>query len=223
MISRAGHVNIRNSLSSSTQQRTFRGNCQPSEVAVRTIDRPKAALPTSVVVTSARCKGAVSDGSGPATELLQVGVEALTAQGLTDPVAIQLKHQGDSAIESGAFEAALGSYSKALLIEPSPALQYNRGRALQALGRNSEALDEFEQFESTASTELKAAVPDLEEMIAAVRHQVAEVSVKCDVPGARLHVKGKALAPPACADILPRELKYIAERKPRQLWRRRLA
>jgi len=118
------------------------------------------------------------------------------AQTPTDPVAIRLKQQGDVAIESGKFEDALRSYSKALAVEPSPALHYNRGRALQALGRNAEALDEFEQFENSGSSELKAAVPDLAEMVIFVRAQISEVTVQCAVPGALLHVQGKSLSLP---------------------------
>lgn len=72
-------------------------------------------------------------------------------------------------------------------------LHYNRGRALQGLGRNAEALDEFEKFELSASPKLAEAVPQLAEMMTAVRRQVAEVKVNCHVPGATLHVQQKAL------------------------------
>lgn len=122
--------------------------------------------------------------------------ESSHAQTPTDPVAVRLKQQGDSAIESGKFEEALLAYSKALTVEPSPALHYNRGRALQALGRNAEALDEFEQFENTGSSELKAAVPGLAAMVTFVRAQISEVTVQCAVPGALLHVQGKSFPLP---------------------------
>jgi hypothetical protein len=113
------------------------------------------------------------------------------AAGRTDPVVFQLKRQGDKAIEAGQYADALAAYSKALAIEPSPALHYNRGRALQGLGRNAEALDELLLFESTAPPALKAVVSDLAGMIQLVQSQVAELRVECDTPGAVLRVSGK--------------------------------
>jgi len=121
---------------------------------------------------------------------------AASAADRTDPMVAQLKRQGDAAIEAGKYEVALAAYSKALAIEPAPALHYNRGRALQGLGRNAEALDELEQFESTAPKALKSAVSDLEGMIRLVQSQIAELSVRCDAPGAVLRVGGRALVLP---------------------------
>jgi PEGA domain/Tetratricopeptide repeat len=119
-------------------------------------------------------------------------VSTTLAQPLVDPVASKLKSHGDSAIELEHYDEALRAYTKALSIEPSPALHYNRARALQGLGRNAEALAEFERFESTASPSLIAAVPDLKEMIEAARRQVAEITVKCDIPGATILVMHQA-------------------------------
>jgi hypothetical protein len=121
---------------------------------------------------------------------------SVSAAGSTDPVVAQLKRQGDAAIEAGKFDLALAAYSKALAIEPSPALHYNRGRALQGLGRNAEALDELELFQSTAPAALKSAVAGLEGMIRLVHSQIAELSVKCDTPGAVLRVGGQSLVLP---------------------------
>ena len=47
---------------------------------------------------------------------------AVFAAGKTDPVVAQLKRQGDVAIEAGHYDVALAAYSKALAIEPAPAL-----------------------------------------------------------------------------------------------------
>src|SRR5438045_3143646 len=128
--------------------------------------------------------------------LVAVWASVAWGQELQDPVALQLKAQGDKGMESGDYAEALRAYSKALSIEPSPVLHYNRGRALQGLGRNAEALDEFEKFEHSAPAKLAEAVPELAEMMDAVRHQVAEVKVNCHVPGATLHVQQKALPLP---------------------------
>jgi tetratricopeptide (TPR) repeat protein len=118
------------------------------------------------------------------------------AQSPADPVAAELKQKGDAAIEAGLYDEALDAYSRALTVEPTPALHYNRGRALQALGRNAEALAEFESFERAATSELKAAVPRLPEMMAAVRSRIAELTVSCDVPGATLHLAERELRLP---------------------------
>lgn len=128
--------------------------------------------------------------------LIAAWVTSASAQALNDPVAVQLKQRGDTAIETGRYQEALDAYTKALAIEAAPALRYNRSRALQALGRNAEALDELELFASTASPELKAAVPDLESMLGSMRRQVAEVSVQCPLSGASLRVAGKVLELP---------------------------
>lgn len=113
-----------------------------------------------------------------------------------DPVAARLKQQGDTAIDAGEYALALSTYAKALGIETCPSLYYNRGRALQGLGRNAEALADFEQFRDSASTELVANVPRLDEMIGFVQRQVAEITVVCNVHAATLHVNEQALALP---------------------------
>jgi tetratricopeptide (TPR) repeat protein len=119
-----------------------------------------------------------------------------SAAGPSDPVVAQLKRRGDAAIEAGKYQLALEEYTKALAVEPSPALHYNRGRALQGLGRNAEALAELEQFEQTAPQALRAAVPNLEDMIRLVRGQIAELRLSCSAPGAVLHVGASVLVLP---------------------------
>lgn len=119
-----------------------------------------------------------------------------SAQPVSDPVVVQLKQRGDAAIEAGHYQEALDAYTKALAIEPTPAIHYNRGRALQGLGRNAEALEELELFASTAPPPLKAAVPDLEGMIARTQQQVAEVRITSPIAGATLHLAGKVIALP---------------------------
>lgn len=114
------------------------------------------------------------------------------AQPPVDPVAAQLKQRGDAAMQAGDFREALDAYTKALSAEPSPALHYNRGRALQGLARNAGALEEFERFRDTAPAELKSAVPDLDGLIDFVRQQIAEVTVTSSVPGASVRVRNRA-------------------------------
>lgn len=101
----------------------------------------------------------------------------VAAQPVLDPVAVDLKRQGDQAIDAGLYEEALDAYSRALAIQPGPALHYNRGRALQALGRFAEAIAELEEFERTAPPELLQAVPRLAEMMTSVRARVARLTL----------------------------------------------
>jgi hypothetical protein len=139
---------------------------------------------------------------GPAVACaLLLQTASCRAQQLADPMAIELKRQGDVAIEAGKFEEALKAYSNALSIEATAALHYNRGRALQGLGRNSEALTEFELFDRDASAELKAAVPEFDAMKVLVRQQIAEVKIECGTPDAVVHVAGKSLLLPLPAPL----------------------
>jgi hypothetical protein len=133
--------------------------------------------------------------------VLLLDTTPICAQQLADPIAVELKRQGDVAIESGKFDDALKAYTKALSTEDSAALHYNRGRALQGLGRNSEAFTEFELFDSEASVELKAAVPEFDAMKRLVRSQIAEVNIECNIREASVHVAGKSLPLPLRAPL----------------------
>lgn len=149
---------------------------------------------------------------------------SLAQSPMGDPDAFRLKRQGDDAMESGRHAEALNAYSEALTIEPSPALHCDRGRALQALGRNAEALDELERCERTASTKFRAAIPELADTIALVRRQVAMVTVNCDVPRAILHVRGKTLTLPLREPLLfdPATFDFEVVATGYQPWRTRL-
>jgi len=115
---------------------------------------------------------------------------ASAAQTPSDPVARALKSSGDEAMVEARFADALDAYTKALAVQPTPALHYNRGRALQGLGRNAEALSELRQFEREATPELRAAVPGLADLLSTVAAHVAELSVQCDLRGATLSIDG---------------------------------
>jgi tetratricopeptide (TPR) repeat protein len=115
------------------------------------------------------------------------------AQSLVDPLAESLKMRGDTAMGDGRFEAALDAYRRAFAIEKSPTLHYNRGRALQALGRNAEALDAIEAFEAEAPGELRAKVPRLAELLATLRTSVTTLRVECAVKGASVLLDSRLL------------------------------
>ena len=116
------------------------------------------------------------------------------AQELADPLAVALKSQGDAALVDGRFAEALDAYTRASAIEDSPLLSYNRGRALQALERNAEALDALEKFQHTASPELLGRVPKLAQLLTQVRSQVSTLRVACNVQSAAVHLGERALS-----------------------------
>ncbi|HEX2874767.1 MAG TPA: PEGA domain-containing protein [Polyangiaceae bacterium] len=120
-------------------------------------------------------------------------LRSAAAQSLVDPLAESLKIQGDTALGEGRFEAALEAYQRAFAIEKSATLHYNRGRALQGLGRNAEALDALEAFEAEAPPELRAKVPRLAELLATVRASVAVLRLECAVSGATVKLDSRIL------------------------------
>lgn len=98
----------------------------------------------------------------------------------------RFKAEGDVAMQRLAYEQALQLYAKAYALEPSATLSYNKGRALQALTRYPEALDELEAFAREASPELKARVPKLDELLRDVRAMVSTLRLSCNVAGAHV-------------------------------------
>lgn len=110
-----------------------------------------------------------------------------------DPLARALKEKGDEAMVAARYEEALDAYTRAANIEPNPVLDYNRGRALQAIQRYGAALDALERFQRTATPELFARVPRFEELLASLRARVAELEVVCTVRGAVVRFDGQPL------------------------------
>jgi hypothetical protein len=88
---------------------------------------------------------------------------------------------------------ALEAYRKAYDITKDPALLYNMGRALEALEDYPAALARYQEFADLASPDLRARVPKLDEAIASLRARVAKLSVVCNVAGARVLVRDRAV------------------------------
>jgi hypothetical protein len=103
----------------------------------------------------------------------------------------ELKKQGDELMHSMHFREALAVYDTALKIKSSPAIHYNRARALEALGEYPQALDALEEFIRVAPADLKALVPDLDERLASIRGRIATLVVNCSVRGANVIVRQK--------------------------------
>lgn len=107
--------------------------------------------------------------------------------------ATELKKEGDKLVHDSKYREALEKYDASFALVANPAIQYNRARALQALGDFPGALDAFEKFDKTAPAALKSRVPHLDKMIADVAAHVATVAVRCEVPGAKVTLRGKEI------------------------------
>jgi tetratricopeptide (TPR) repeat protein len=93
-------------------------------------------------------------------------------------------------MDGGAFAEAIAGYRSSYELTRDPALLYNIGSAYERLGDYPRALAYLEQFALVAPIALRSRVPALDEIIASVRSHLARVAVGCNVPGARILVRG---------------------------------
>ena len=121
----------------------------------------------------------------------------------TEEHALELKTRGDVAMEAGLFSEALGDYRASYDLSPQPALLYNMGSAEQRLGQNTEALRHLEQFARSAPVELKMKVPHLDALLEEVRSHVAMLTVRTNVPNARVSLRGKYLGAAPMKSAVP--------------------
>jgi hypothetical protein len=108
-------------------------------------------------------------------------------------VASKRKAEGDQAMQEKRYADALLAYDTAYAIEPTPALLYNRARAEELSEHYPEALGLLEEFQAKAPKDLLAKVPQLDELIASVRAHVASLTVKVNVDGALVKLRGVTL------------------------------
>lgn len=123
----------------------------------------------------------------------RLGAQAHAAPEDDQAKAAALKKKGDAAMDALQYSDALAAYTEAYALAKDPALLYNRGRALQMMGRFPEALVELERFRAEAPPELLAKVPKLDALIADVKGRVAHLAVTCNVAGAQVVVRDKVL------------------------------
>jgi tetratricopeptide (TPR) repeat protein len=118
-------------------------------------------------------------------------------------IAADLRAHGDAAMDGGAFADAIASYRASYDLSRNAALLYDIGSAYERLGDYPRSLAYLEQFSHVASPDLRERVPRLDQLIGAVRAKLARVVVRCNVPGARVMIRGtwKGTTPLA-ADIV---------------------
>jgi hypothetical protein len=110
----------------------------------------------------------------------------------------------------------VAAYREAEAAYPDPRVLYNEARALQALGRDGEALSVLTRFYNAAAPELKAQVFGLDTLMADLRSRVSEVVVHVNEAGAQVsfrdHVLGVTpLAGPALLEAGQGTLRVVKD------------
>jgi hypothetical protein len=107
--------------------------------------------------------------------------------------AVQLKQDGDRAMDALRYDDALAAYQKAYALSKDPPLLYNQARAFQALGDYASALEYLERFEADAPPAIKARVPDLKGLEVELQGKVATLILTCNTPGAEVVLQDKVI------------------------------
>jgi hypothetical protein len=107
--------------------------------------------------------------------------------------AATLKKRGDDAVAQLRYADAIAAYDASYALDPNPAVLFNKGRALQGLGRYGEALATFERFKKDAPADLLAKVPGLDGLIMDMRARVTVVTLRCSIAGARVVLGDRVL------------------------------
>jgi tetratricopeptide (TPR) repeat protein len=103
----------------------------------------------------------------------------------------KLKSAADVLMDQDRYADALVLYERAYELSSDPALLYNEGRALEALGDYPKALEKLENFERDAPPATRALVPGLRELINDLRGRMATLVIRTNAPNARLLVRQK--------------------------------
>jgi tetratricopeptide (TPR) repeat protein len=125
--------------------------------------------------------------------------------------AARLKKEADTLMDQDKYADALALYQKAYELSADPALLYNQGRALEAMGEYPEALDKLEHFEREAPPALQKKVSGLKEHLADLKNRITTLVISTNVAGARLLIREKA------AGTLEKETKVRARAGPATL------
>ncbi|MBI5538242.1 MAG: PEGA domain-containing protein [Deltaproteobacteria bacterium] len=123
---------------------------------------------------------------------MQAAAAPLVWAGATEDAAA-LKAKADDAFDGRRFAEALVSYRAAIEKNRDARLHYNIAQALAALERYPEALTSYQAFiaEAPSGTLNEAQQAQLFALVEALKAKIARISIQCDVPGARVLVRGK--------------------------------
>ena len=124
-----------------------------------------------------------------------VALSLLTSVASAEPAhdesaAADWKRRADDLLDRKRYAEAVDAYTASYAAFPDAAVLYNRGRALQFVGRYSEALAAIEQFSVDAPPATRARVPGLADLLADLRSRVGTLSLRADIDGARVLVDG---------------------------------
>jgi hypothetical protein len=129
-----------------------------------------------------------------------------------------LKAQADQAFDGRRYADALERYRAAFARGRDPRLHYNIAQALTALERYPEALVAYQAFlaEAPPGTLTEGQQKKLFDLVDEVKAKIARVEIKCDVPGARVLIRDKAVGvtpfdAPIALDAGAAKVEIIAE------------
>ncbi|RLB54565.1 MAG: hypothetical protein DRI90_20130, partial [Deltaproteobacteria bacterium] len=118
--------------------------------------------------------------------------------------AAAFKSNADTAFDARRFAEALEGYEKALELHRDARLHYNIAQALAALERHPEALISYQAFiaEAPAGTLDEAQQATLFALLEELKGKIARIEVTCDVPGARILVRGDTVGTTPLSDLV---------------------
>ncbi|HKO48123.1 MAG TPA: PEGA domain-containing protein [Polyangiaceae bacterium] len=172
---------------------TLFGSQLVTSLLIFSLAHPLLAAGNSAAAKHAKPK-ASPRASATVPAVVDPAVAVAAAEAHSKAEALTLKNQGDALFRQREFGSAISSYQQSYALFPDARVLFNQARALQALGRYSEALQFVQRFADVASPELKAEVPGLPELQADLRSRVGEVVIHVSQPDARVTFRNQPLS-----------------------------
>lgn len=113
----------------------------------------------------------------------------------------KLKVAADEAMDNLRYAEALDGYKQAYTLSHDARFLYNMGRALGALGEYPMAVEQLERFRMEAPADLRARVPQLEQLITDFKRHVSTLTVTTNVPGTHVLVRAKEVGQAPIAEL----------------------
>src|SRR5262245_29206001 len=95
--------------------------------------------------------------------------------------------------ENGDYRAALLDFQRAYALYPSPNLRFNIARVLGDLGRDSDALEAYEQFLAQGKSATDEARAVARTRIDELNRRLGRLLLKCPSPDADITIDGKSM------------------------------